>query len=87
MSFHDRSEWRRPEASPQVELGGIERRTIVVGDGPDDRVVRLVGLDDRTAWPIAPSRPSDRLAQQLVGPLGGTLVGQVQGDVGGHDPD
>ena len=47
----------------------------------------LVGLQDRPAGPLAAPGPADRLAEQLVGPLGGALVGQVEGDVGRHDPD
>ena len=30
---------------------------------------------------------ADRLGEQLVGPLGGALVGQVQRDVGRHHAD
>ena len=33
------------------------------------------------------ARPAHGLGEQLVRPLGGALVGQVEGDVGGHDAD
>ena len=41
----------------------------------------------RPAGPVAAAGPPDRLDEQLVGPLGGAFVGQVQGDVGRHDAD
>ena len=47
----------------------------------------LVGLQDRPATTLAPARATHGLAEQLVRPLGGALVGQVEGDVGRHDPD
>jgi hypothetical protein len=50
-------------------------------------VVGLVGLDDRQAGHLAATGPPDGLGQQLVGPLGGPLVGQVEGDVGRDDAD
>ena len=37
--------------------------------------------------PLAAARPADRLGEELVRPLGGALVGQVEGDVGRHDAD
>ena len=39
------------------------------------------------ARPVAAAGAADRLGQQLVRPLGGALVGQVQRDVGRHDAD
>ena len=50
-------------------------------------MVRLVGLDDRPAGPLAATRPADGLDEELVGPFGGALVGQVERDVGRHDAD
>ena len=44
-------------------------------------MVRPVGLDDRVAWPITTAGTAHRLAEQLVGPFGGALVGQDQGDI------
>ena len=40
-----------------------------------------------TPGAVAPPGPSDRLREQLVRPLRGPLVGEVQRDVGGHDAD
>ena len=50
-------------------------------------MVGLVGLDDRVARPVAPPRPADRLGEELVRPLGGALVGEVEGDVRRDDAD
>ena len=50
-------------------------------------MVRHVGLDDGAARPRSPPRPTDRLTQELVGPLGAPLIGQVEGDVGRDDAD
>ena len=47
----------------------------------------LVGLDDRPARAVAAAGPADRLDEQLVGPLRGALVGQVERDVRRHDAD
>ena len=37
--------------------------------------------------PVAAARAADRLGEELVGPLRGPLVGQVERDVGRHDAD
>ena len=50
-------------------------------------MVGLVGLEDRPARPVAAAGPADRLDEQLVRPLRGALVGQVERDVRGHDAD
>ena len=50
-------------------------------------MIRLVGLDDRLPRPLAATGPPGGLGEELVGPLGGTLVGQVECDVGRHDAD
>ena len=47
----------------------------------------LVGLKDGPSRSVATPGPADRLDQELVRPLRGTLVGQVEGDVGRHDAD
>ena len=36
---------------------------------------------------VAPPGPADGLGEELVGPLRGALVGQVEGDVRRHDAD
>ena len=50
-------------------------------------MVGLVGLDDREAGLLSPSRPADGLSQQLIRPLGGAFIRQVQRDIGRHDTD
>ena len=50
-------------------------------------MVRLVRLDDRAARPSPRPGPPDRLREELVRPLGGPLVGQVEGDVRRDDAD
>ena len=50
-------------------------------------MVGQVGLDDGAPGPLAAPGATDRLDEQLPGPLGGALVGQVQRDVRGDDPD
>ena len=50
-------------------------------------MIGLVGLDDREARPLAATGPADGLGEELVRPLGGALVGQVEGDVRRDDAD
>ena len=50
-------------------------------------MIRLVGLQERPAGTFASAGPADRLDEELVRPLRGPLVGQVQRDVGRHDAD
>ena len=50
-------------------------------------MVGLVGLDDRATRPLPAARSTDRLDEQLVGPLRRPLVGQVERDVSRHDAD
>ena len=50
-------------------------------------MVGLIGLDDRPARPLAATGPADGLDEELVGPFGGALVGQVERHVGRHDAD
>ena len=77
-----RPERWRPEPTAQVQLRGVERVAVAGRHGPDDRVVGLVGLEDRPAGPLTAPGPPDRLAEELVRPLRGAFVGQVQRDVG-----
>jgi hypothetical protein len=72
---------RRSKAPARLQLGVVELgRTL--DHGTDRRMLGLVRLDERPTRPLSPARPADRLRQQLVGPLCGSLVGQVQRDVG-----
>ena len=87
VSFTSRPNGGDPNRRRKLELGVVERGRVVVGDGPDRRVLGLVGLDDRGPPPLASPGPADRLGEQLVGPLRRALVGQVQGDVGRDDAD
>ena len=50
-------------------------------------MVGLVGLEDRAARPVAAARAAHGLGEQLVRPLRGALVGQVERDVRRHDAD
>ena len=50
-------------------------------------MLRPVGLDERHAAAVAAPGPPHGLGEQLVGPLRGALVGEVERDVGGHDAD
>ena len=50
-------------------------------------MVGLVRLDDRPARAVAATGRPDGLGEQLVRPLRGALVGQVEGDVGRDDAD
>ena len=81
------AERRRTEPAADLQLGVVEGVGIAAGDGLDRRVVGLVALDDRPSRPVAAAGPPDGLGQELVGPFGGPLVGQVQRDVGADDAD
>ena len=81
------TERRRAEPAPDLELGVVERAGVAGRDRLDRRMVRLVALDDRAAGPIAATGPTDGLGEELVRPLRGPLVGQVEGDVGADDAD
>ena len=81
------TERRRPEPPPELQLGVVEGGGIVLGDGPDRRMVGLVRLDDREARPLAAAGPARGLGEELVRPLRGPLVGQIERDVGRHDAD
>ena len=87
MSFTSRPNGGDPNRSPQLQLRVVERGGVALDDGPDRRVLGPVGLDDRRPRPVAAPRPPDRLGEQLVRPLRGPLVGQVERDVGRHDAD
>ena len=50
-------------------------------------MVGLIGLDDGAPRTIAAAGPADGLDEELVGPFGGALVGEVERDVGRDDPD
>ena len=71
---------RRRSSSASTKGPGVAR-----GHGLDGGVVGLVGLHDGAPRPISSPGAPDRLGQQLPGALGGTLVGQVEGDVGRDD--
>src|SRR5919197_1581158 len=45
----------------------------------------LVGLDYRSTGSVTAARPPDRLGDELVRPLGGAFVRQIEGDIGRHD--
>ena len=47
----------------------------------------LVALDDRSPRTVASPGSADRLHKELVRALRGTLVGEVERDIGGDDPD
>ena len=85
--LHEPPVRRRPEPPPKVQLRVVEGRGVVLGDREDRRMVGLVALDDRRPRPVATPGPPDRLGQQLVGPLRGPLVGQVERDVRRDDAD
>mgnify|MGYP006202737645 CR=1 FL=1 len=53
----------------------------VLGDGADDWVVRLIGLKDGAAHAIAATSSAGGLAEELIRPFRGALIGQVQRDV------
>ncbi len=48
-------------------------------------MVGLVGLEDRPAWALAAARAPDGLAEQLIRPFRGALIGEIQGHVGRDD--
>ena len=49
-------------------------------------MLRGVGLQERPARPVAPSRPAAGLGQELVGALGGPQIPTAQAEVGVHHP-
>ncbi|MEA2484196.1 MAG: error-prone polymerase, partial [Thermoleophilaceae bacterium] len=79
------AERRRVEQAARGELRRVELARVFVTQRGNDRVVGQVRLHDRRAGTIATAGAPDRLREQLVRPLGGALVGQVQGNVRGHD--
>ncbi len=81
------AERRRPEPATQVQLGVVEGTRPTGRGGHDGRVFGLVGLQERATWPLPSPGAADGLDQELVRPLRGALVGEVQRDIGRHDPD
>ncbi len=81
------AERRRAEPPAELQLGVVERVRVAADDRLDRRMVGLVALDERASRPVAATRAPDGLGQELVRPLGGPLVGQVERDVGAHDAD
>ena len=85
--LHQTAERRRTEAAANLKLSVVERGGIAGGDGLDRRMVGLIGLDYREAWHLTSTCTSNGLREELIRPLGGPLVRQIEGDVGRHDAD
>ena len=57
------------------------------GDGADGVVLGVEGLDDDSPAARAPARPSGHLGEHLEDAFAGTVVGEVDANVGAHDAD
>ena len=71
---------QRVAALVQVVVG--KDRTVVLGDGANDRILGQVGLDDHLTGSIAATGTTRHLFQQVVGALPCAKVGQLEGEVG-----
>ena len=71
---------QRVAALVQVIVG--KDRTVVLGDGANDRILGQVGLDDDLAGTIAATGTARDLLQQIVGALPCSKIGHLEGKVG-----
>ena len=79
---------RRQGAAPALlGLLGVEALGVAGDERGDHRMLRLPGLQQRAAGPVAAAGASRRLAQQLEGAFGGARIAVRQADVGVDDPD
>ena len=67
----------------QVVVG--KDRSVVLGDGANDRVLGQIGLDDDLAGAVAAAGAARHLLQQIVGALPCSKIGQLEGKVGIDD--
>ena len=75
------------ELSAQREFVRIRIRIVMLLSPADGIVAGIEGLNDDPTRLIATAAPSRYLCQDLEGPLGGAKIRDIQGGVGGNDPD
>ena len=67
---------------------GFEESFVVVGlGGEDGDMLRGERLDDDAAGALASTGTAGDLGEELEGAFRGAKIGNVEGDVGGNDPD